>query len=210
MGNEVLDAIMQRRSIYQFKPETVPTEKITSILEAGRWAPSYANSQPWEFITVTDSKLKQEVAEIAKETMAAHAGIEGAHVIIATCVDPEKDPYHFIEDGAVATQNMALAAHSLGLATYWVGILSSTNDRKSVEHRIKEVLDIPEKIRAISLLPLGVPAYSIEKERKRLEEICHVDKYSSRPSAVGVEDQDKIKMEATRHGMRAQLRPAPT
>jgi len=210
MGNEVLDAIMQRRSIYQFKPETVPTEKITSILEAGRWAPSYANSQPWEFITVTDSKLKQEVAEIAKETMAAHAGIEGAHVIIATCVDPEKDPYHFIEDGAVATQNMALAAHSLGLATYWVGILSSTNDRKSVEHRIKEVLDIPEKIRAISLLPIGVPAYSIEKERKRLEEICHVDKYSSRPSSVGVEDQDKIKMEATRHGMRAQLRPAPT
>jgi nitroreductase len=210
MGNEVLDAIMQRRSIYQFKPEAVSIEKITSILEAGRWAPSYANSQPWKFITVTDSKLKQEVAEIAKETMAAHAGIEGAHIIIATCVDPEKDPYHFIEDGAVATQNMALAAHSLGLATYWVGILSSTNDRKSVEHRIKEVLDIPEKIRAISLLPIGVPAYSIEKERKPLEEICHVDKYSSRPSAVGVEDQDKIKMEATRHGMRAQLRPAPT
>jgi nitroreductase len=210
MGNEVLDAIMQRRSIYQFKPEAVSIEKITSILEAGRWAPSYANSQPWKFITVTDSKLKQEVAEIAKETMAAHAGIEGAHIIIATCVDPEKDPYHFIEDGAVATQNMALAAHSLGLATYWVGILSSTNDRKSVEHRIKDVLDIPEKIRAISLLPLGVPAYSIEKERKRLEEICHVDKYSSRPSSVGVEDQDKIKMEATRHGMRAQLRPAPT
>ncbi|MGP8068488.1 MAG: nitroreductase family protein [Candidatus Bathyarchaeia archaeon] len=210
MGNEVLDAIMQRRSIYQFKPEAVSIEKITSILEAGRWAPSYANSQPWEFITVTDSKLKQEVAEIAKETMAAHAGIEGAHVIIATCVDPEKDPYHFIEDGAVATQNMALAAHSLGLATYWVGILSSSNDRKSVEHRIKDVLDIPEKIRLISLLPIGVPAYSIEKERKPLEEICHVDKYSSSPSAVGVEDQDKIKMEATRHGMRAQLRTAPT
>jgi nitroreductase len=210
MGNEVLDAIMQRRSIYQFKPEAVPTEKITSILEAGRWAPSYANSQPWEFITVTDSRLKQEIVEITRESMAAHAGIEGAHVIIATCVDPEKDPYHFVEDGAVATQNMALAAHSLGLATYWVGILSSTNDRKSVEHRIKEVLDIPEEIRLISLLPIGVPAYSIKKERKRLEEICHVDKYSSRPSVVGVEDQDKIKMEATRHGMRAQLRPVPT
>jgi len=211
MGNEVLDAIMQRRSIYQFKPEAVPTEKITSILEAGRWAPSYANSQPWEFITVTDSKLKQEVVEIVKETMAAHAGIEGAQVIIATCVDPEKDQYHFVEDGAVATQNMALAAHSLGLATYWVGILSPTNDRKSVEYRIKEVLDIPERIRVISLLPIGVPAYSIEKQRKRLEEICHVDKYSRGPSGVGVEDQDKkIKMEATRHGMRAQLRPATT
>jgi nitroreductase len=205
MGNEVLDAIMQRRSIYQFKPEAVSSEKITSILEAGRWAPSYANTQPWEFITVTDSKLKQEVAEIAKDTMTGHAGIEGAHVIIATCVDPEKDRYHFIEDGAVATQNMALAAHSLGLATYWVGILSPTNERKSVEHRIKETLSIPERIRVISLLPIGVPAYSTERQRKRLEDICHVDKYSIRQS----EDQgNKIDMREPRQGMR-QLPSAP-
>jgi len=208
MRNEVLDAITQRRSIYQFKPEAVPDEKITAILEAGRWAPSYANSQPWEFITVTDGKLKQEVVEIAKDAMAAHAGIEGAHAIIATCVDPEKDQYHFTEDGAVATQNMALAAHSLGLATYWVGILSPTNDKKSVEYKIKQTLNIPERIRVISLLPIGVPAYSIEKQRKRLEDICHVDKYSSRESGVEVEDQSKkIEMEEPRHGLRAQLPP---
>jgi nitroreductase len=211
MGNEVLDAIMQRRSIYQFKPEAVSSEKITSILEAGRWAPSYANTQPWEFITVTDSKLKQELVEITRQTMVAHAGIEGAHVIIATCVDPEKDRYHFIEDGAVATQNMALAAHSLGLATYWVGVLSPTNDRKSVECRIKETLSIPERIRVISLLPIGVPAYSTEKQRKRLQDICHVDRYSSRPSGVEEEDQgNKIEMEAPRHGTRAHLPVMPT
>jgi nitroreductase len=208
MRNEVLDAIMQRRSIYQFKPETVSDEKITAILDAGRWAPSYANSQPWEFITVTDSKLKQEIVEIAKETMAAHAGIEGAHVIIATCVDPEKDQYHFIEDGAVATQNMALAAHSMGLATYWVGILSSTNDRKSVEYKIKQALNIPEKIHVISLLPVGVPAYSTEKQRKRLEEIRHVDTYNRRQSLVEVKDQSKrIETEEPRHEMKAQLPP---
>jgi nitroreductase len=157
---------------------------------------------------VTDSGLKQEVSAIAKETMAAHSGIEGAHAIIVTCVDPEKDPYHFIEDGAVATQNMALAAHSLGLATYWVGILSPTNDRKSVEHRIKQALNIPEKIRVSSLLPVGVPAYSAEKPRKRLEDISHVDKYSSRESIQAAEDQgEKVGMESPRHGMKAQLPP---
>ena len=208
MRNEVLDAIMERRSVYQFKPETIADEKITAILEAGRWAPSYANSQPWEFITVTESKLMQEIAEIAKEALAGHAGIEGARAIIATCVDPEKDPYHFIEDGAVATQNMALAAHSLGLATYWVGILSSTNDKKSVEYKIKQALNIPERIRVISLLPIGVPAYSTEKGRKLLEEICYVDKYRNIQSAIGVEDQSKkTRMEATRHGMKSKLPP---
>ena len=199
---------MRRRSVYRFKPETVPDEKITAILEAGRWAPSYANSQPWEFITVTDSRLKQNVVEIVKATLAGHAGIEGAPTIIATCVDPEKDPYHFIEDGAAATQNMALAAHSLGLATYWIGILSSTNDKKSVEYKVKQVLNIPENVRVISLLPVGVPAYSTEKERKPLEMICSVNEHSRRQSPVAAEDQGKkIKMEATRHGMKAKLPP---
>lgn len=149
MSNEVLNAMVQRRSIYQFTSEPVPAEKITSILEAGRWAPSYANTQPWEFIVVTNSELKREVAEIARETMAAHAGIEGAHAIIVTCVDPEKDPYHYIEDGAVATQNMALAAHSLGLASYWVGIFSLEDVKNSVENKIKQILNIPRQIRDV-------------------------------------------------------------
>jgi len=204
----VLDAIMQRRSIYQFKPEPVPDEKIDAILEAGRWAPSYANSQPWEFITVRDSKLKQEIVEIARETLVGRPGIEGAHVIIATCVDPAKDMYHFIEDGAAATQNMALAAHSLGLATYWIGILSSTKDRKSVEYKVKQALNIPETMRVISLLPVGIPAYSTEKPRKTLEEVSSVDKYRGRQTGVVAEDQSKrTEMEATRHGIKSELPP---
>ena len=60
----------------------------------------------------------------------------------------------------------------------------------------------------ISLLPIGVPAYSTEKQRKRLEEICYVDQYSRRPSAVGAEYQNKkTEMEATRHGMKSKLPP---
>jgi len=157
---------------------------------------------------VSDGKLKQEIVEIARETLVGRTGIEGAHVIIATCVDPEKDPYHFIEDGAAATQNMALAAHSLGLATYWIGILSSTKGRKSVEYKVKQVLNIPETMRVISLLPIGVPAYSGEKQRRPLEEICSVDKFRSIQPIEEVENQSKkTKMEATRHGMKSKLPP---
>jgi len=204
VSNEVLNVIVQRRSIYQFTSEPVPEEKITSILEAGRWAPSYANTQPWEFIVVTNSELKREVSEIAKETMAAHAGIEGAHAIIVTCVDPEKDPYHYIEDGAVATQNMALAAHSLGLASYWVGIFSLEDVKNSVENKIKQILNIPRQIRVMSLLPVGAPAYTTEKQRKRLEGIRHVDKYGTRQTGMGAEDQSGTIVMTTRSGMRTQ------
>jgi nitroreductase len=207
MRNAVLDAIVQRRSIFRFTAEAVPDEKITSILEAGRWAPSYANSQPWEFIVVRDSKLKEEIVEMAKATMAAHAGIEGAQAIIVTCVNPEKDEYHFIEDGAVATQNMALAAHSLGLSSYWVGLFDLADAGNSLEKRIKRVLDIPSQLRVMSLLPVGVPAYSVEKQRKRLEEICHGDKYSGQRGVDAEAQHEKIGMEAPRHGLRAKLPP---
>ena len=206
MSNQVLDAIMNRRSVFRYTSEPVPEEKITSILEAGRWAPSYANTQPWEFITVRDSKLKDEIVEIARATMAAHAGIEGAQVIIVICVDPKKDEYHFIEDGAVATQNMALAAHSLGLASYWVGIFDLADATNSVERKIKRVLNIPGQMRVIALLPIGVPAYGTEKQRKRLEEICHDNEYGgSRSPKAG--EKGKIDTEAPRHGLRAQLPP---
>ena len=196
---------MQRRSIYRFTPEPVSEEKITSILEAGRWAPSYANIQPWEFITVRDSKLKDEVVEIAKDAMAAHAGIEEAQAIIVICVNPKKDEYHFVEDGAVATQNMALAAHSLGLASYWVGIFDLTNAKNSVENQIKRALNIPNHMRVIALLPIGVPAYSTEKQRKRLEEICHRDRYGAASSSEAEGEKGEVRMEAPRHELKAQL-----
>lgn len=197
---------MNRRSIFRYTSELVQEEKITSILEAGRWAPSYANTQPWEFITVRDGKLREEICDIAQETMAAHAGIEGAQAIIVICVNPKKDEYHFIEDGAVATQNMALAAHSLGLSSYWVGIFDLADAMNSVEKKIKRVLNIPGQIRVIALLPIGVPAYSTEKPRKRLAEICHDNVYAGSLSPEA-DEKGKIGTEATRHGLRAQLPP---
>ena len=197
---------MNRRSIFRYTSELVQEEKITSILEAGRWAPSYANTQPWEFITVRDGKLRKEICDIAQETMAAHAGIEGAQAIIVICVNPKKDEYHFIEDGAVATQNMALAAHSLGLSSYWVGIFDLADAMNSIEKKIKRVLNIPDQMRVIALLPIGVPAYSTEKPRKRLVEICHDNVYAGSLSPEA-DEKGKIGTEATRHGLRAQLLP---
>src|SRR3989337_2910366 len=117
--NEVLKAIRERRSILRFRPEPVEDEKIQAILEAGRWAPSCGNSQPWEFVVVKDETAKQKISDVAGRLFQqqlfhatpARKGIEGASVVIVTCVDPKKDSFHFVEDGAVATQNMALAAH---------------------------------------------------------------------------------------------------
>jgi nitroreductase len=175
--NEVLKAIRERRSILRFRPEPLEDEKIQAILDAGRWAPSSGNSQPWEFIVVKDKTAMQKISDVAGRVTLARKGIEGASAVIVTCVDPRKDSSHFVEDGAVATQNMALAAQSLGLASYWVGIYSPQNVKGSPEEDVKKILNIPQEYRVIAFLPIGMPAYEMKKERKMLSEITHYDQY---------------------------------
>ena len=61
--DEYLELVKRRRSIRRFKPDPIPDEWVNKILEAGRWAPSGANGQPWEFIVVKDPETKKTMAE---------------------------------------------------------------------------------------------------------------------------------------------------
>ena len=57
----LLDLISRRASVRKLKPDPIPEEFVTKILEAGRWAMSGANSQPWEFVVVTDPQTKKDL-----------------------------------------------------------------------------------------------------------------------------------------------------
>jgi hypothetical protein len=61
--SNLLGLMRERRSYRAFKPDEVPEEAIRYILEAGRWAPSSANSQPWDFIIVTERETKEKIQE---------------------------------------------------------------------------------------------------------------------------------------------------
>lgn len=169
--NKIIEAIKERRSILKFKDEEVSKDSVDTILEAGRWAPSFANLQPWQFIVVRDKELQDQLHEIAKRVTIFREGLEEAPVVIAVASNQDKDPSHFIEAGAVATQNMALAAHSLGLSSYWIGIFDVDEEKKSAEKEAKEILDLPEDYRLISLLPVGKANHERTSERDELEEI---------------------------------------
>lgn len=185
MENQVLKAIKGRRSLLRFKPVPVPEEKLQLILEAGRWAPSYANSQPWTFIVVRDEKLKAGLGELVDRIALARRGkvaiagkgIGEAPLVIAVVVDPWRDPKHFVEAGAAAAQNMALAAHSLGLATYWAGIYEAGGGRRSVESQVKRLLGVPREMHVIALLPLGVPGYDATSEREELAQLVRHNRF---------------------------------
>jgi nitroreductase len=162
--NEVLKAIKSRRTIRKFKPDPVDEEKLQMILEAGRWAPSFSNLQPWRFIVIKDQDLKNALDKAARESVL-HLGINEAPVVILVGVDRRIDPLHAIETGAAATQNMTLAAHSLELGAGWIGIWGT-----EAESAIQKILKLSETIRVVSLLPIGIPAESPSVDRKPLEE----------------------------------------
>jgi nitroreductase len=173
--NSVLKAIRDRRSSSGFKSTPVDEEKLNAILEAGRWAPSWANTQPWRFIKIKDEGIKERMSEAVSTFFKS--SIKDAPICVAVCVNPEKDSFHFIEDGTTATQNMALAAQSIGLSTSWIGVFSLRNEKNSSEKKLKEILGVPKEWRLISILPLGVPELKETSTRKELSTILDFDRF---------------------------------
>jgi nitroreductase len=176
--NAVLKAIRERRTVTRFKPNEVGQDKIDAILEAARWAPSFVNSQPWNIIVVKEAEMKKKLKELS--VTITGVGIEEAPVTFVVTVDPKKDPDHYVEDGAAATQNMALAAHSLGLASFWVGVFDVTGHRASSEERVRELLNIPAGHRVISLLPVGIASITFTKERRPSSDFVYRDAFGKK------------------------------
>jgi nitroreductase len=120
------------------------------LLEAGMAAPSASNLKPWHFVVITERKTLKELAEAHPYgKMLAQAG-----AAIAVCGDPKLSERYWDQDGAAATENVLLAAASLGLGAVWLGCHPRT-ERKSA---IRKVLAIPEEVEILSLISIGHPA----------------------------------------------------
>ncbi|MFB0569190.1 MAG: nitroreductase family protein [Nitrososphaeria archaeon] len=167
----VLETIGRRRSARRFKDTPVGDDLIEAVLEAGRWAPSFSNLQPWKFIVVRNTDVKKKLQDIASKSVRAFE-MQEAPAAIVVCVDPEKEPRHYVEDGSAATQNMMLAAQSLELATFWVGVFDTPQ-----ELEVKKVLKIPETMRVVSIIPIGVAAESRESGRMDLNKIVYHEEF---------------------------------
>jgi len=176
MSPEMVMALLKgRRSIRRYRPDPVPDEMIEQLLEAGRWAPSASNRQPWHFIVVRDREILQEVAQHAAYYFIRWAHVEEAPLLIVLCGDARNRVYRqFLhEDVGLAGSQIMLQAHVLGLGTCWIGGL----DRKA----IGDILKVPDPVEVIGLLTVGFPAEDPEPpDRKSLAEIVHYDVFGNR------------------------------
>ena len=89
----LLALLKARRSIRRYRPDPVPDEMVEQLLEAGRWAPSASNRQPWDFIVVRDEAVRQQVAEHAAFYFIRWAHVAEAPLLIVLCGDARKRIY---------------------------------------------------------------------------------------------------------------------
>ena len=163
--------VQARRSVRSFEATAVTDEQIAAIIDAGRWAPSPLNLQPWEFIVVTDPAIKKqikEVGEAAKQEVMDNEGpgwvakyamdwLLEAPVFIIVVADPKKSGLGgffgqgngAIQAAAACVQNMMLAAADMGLGSLWFTFFRP--------EALKAALNIPEHLDVAAVLPVGTP-----------------------------------------------------
>lgn len=182
---ELHDAIMTRRSVRKFTDYYVTDEEINKILEAAQWAPSWSNTQCWEFIVIRDRELIKQVVETYSDTNPARRCSESATVLIAFCgksdlpgfregVKKTKFDSWYMFDLGIAVQNMLLTAHDIGLGSVVVGLMNHA--------KCAELLNITPPYELLGILPIGKPI-ELKKEgpkRREISEFTHKEKFGNK------------------------------
>lgn len=182
---ELQEAILKRRSIRRFTDHYVTDDELKKLLEAARWAPSWANTQVWEFVVVRDREVIRSLTECYSETNPARTCSFACSALIAVCMKAKVSGFKGGEartkfgdwglfDLGLTVQNLALTAHELGLGTVVVG---------SMDHdRMKAILGLPETMEVVVTLPIGRPVPEPVKVpgRKELKDIVFIDRYGDR------------------------------
>lgn len=190
------EVILKRRSVRKFKPDDVSREVLSRILEAGRWAPSGANLQPWKFIVITSAKVKGKIADVCTqysrrvwkdftpETARFLGGRGGTWnksymkvipVLVAVCYCVTEEPVaeYALASAWVAIENMLLAATNENLAA-----CIYTHSGRDEEEALKQVLAIPEAYHLAAIIQLGYPrTIPPTPPRKKLDEIVSYEHF---------------------------------
>lgn len=199
MSPNLLNVFKSRRSVKEYSSKEVSNEVIFRILEAGRWAPSAHNAQPWRFITIQDSATKQRLAKamasrwdrdmskngVPKEqreslVKASVERFENAPIIIIACLtienmDEYPDDRRKKIEYVMAVQSVAAAIENMLLAACGEGLGSCWFCAPLFcQDVVRKILKIPQHVDPQALITLGYPADRPNPPpRKTLEEIVH-------------------------------------
>jgi nitroreductase len=195
--DELLKLMQHRRSVRVYKSGKVSDQQLETILEAARWAPSGANTQPWELVVTRDRKKMKRVREIYAnewkqrklEDPVHYKGLKKDYVgdvsvLVLVCADARTKQVYlttrqaadreklFQASVANAVQQMMLAAANMNLGTVWVSV------REEVEAELRELFEVPKELRLLWVMPIGhARSWPKAKPRRTITAFTHFEAY---------------------------------
>ena len=178
--NETIETILNRRSVRVYSDEQIKSEDFELILKAGLYSPSACNSQPWHFTVVQNKDIlntlnletKIELLNCDNEYFQNFARNERYDIFYnapaVIVISGEKAALVPQTDCAAATENMILAAESLGIGTCWIGLVTYLfRGEKATEYY--QMLNIPEGYEPYYAITLGYKKIANPKPQPRRE-----------------------------------------
>ncbi|HOV32027.1 MAG TPA: nitroreductase family protein [Candidatus Hydrogenedens sp.] len=159
--SDILQLIKERRTIRKYLDKPVSDELLNAVLESGRWAQSWGNTQCWQVVVVRDTNKKKELQKAVPSSNPSHQAIMDAPVVLCLCAKKKVAGFYkgqactsygdwMLFDIGVFAQNIALSAYHLGLGTVVVGLL---------DHDLaRQIVGLSDDYALIALMPLGYPA----------------------------------------------------
>lgn len=160
---DAIQNIMERISVRQYSYREISEEALRTILEAGMAGPSCVNARDWSFVVVRDREMLNKMADANGRPAEP---LRTAQVGILVCGDLDRAfkgaPDYWVVDGAIAAQNMILAAHALGIGSVWLGTWPQMNRVQAQ----KDLFGLPENQIPHSIIAFGYPKEENTKEKR--------------------------------------------
>ena len=167
--NKVLQAIMSRKSIREYSDKEIAPEIIDKLVKAGMAAPSSRDRRPWHFIVVSDRAILESLGNQLKNASC----LKSSDKAIIVCGDDELSDNCWFLDCSAATQNILIAAESMGLGAVWTAVYPY-DDRAEV---VNKAFGLQKNIHALVIIPLGYPLEKGEAKDKFDESRVHYNKW---------------------------------
>ena len=170
---DVFETIYERRSVRKYTDKPIENRVMERILDAARWSPNSGNSNAWRFVVVTSPAQKKLLLKFVPGVSDMPAAI------IIICIKPksrrvkETTRLMYMADAAIASENMALAAHSLGIGSCIVVSFADV--------ALRPLLNLPDEVSPYIILTLGYPDESPQPPpRLPINEIAFLDEYGKK------------------------------
>lgn len=164
----VINSIKNRRSYRgKYKPDKVPREDLTTILEAGLAAPSGCNKQTTSLICVDDAEILKKIKSVIDPPIAKTA--PAIICVLTQRINAYRDKCYAIQDYSAAIENMLLAIVELGYQSCWYEGHITDDDR--ICDKIAAILNVPEEYDLVCVLPVGIAeGEGVMPKKKSFEE----------------------------------------